>query len=156
SVHGLADSISQGVMLNDLDFLKNYLPRILAVSAEDVQRVAKKYFEAQKRVVVWSVPKKGAKGEGRGATEEEKPPARGAGPGAARKARQSTTSGSGEFSLKDAKRVELPNGLVVLLFENHRLPIVVAQALVRNVRLHEPEEQAGVAALTGALLDEGT
>ena len=30
SVHGLADSIAQGVTTNDLDFLKNYLPRILA------------------------------------------------------------------------------------------------------------------------------
>src|SRR5262249_10301089 len=32
SVHGLADSIAQGVTTNDLDFLKNYLPRVQAVT----------------------------------------------------------------------------------------------------------------------------
>jgi zinc protease len=62
----------------------------------------------------------------------------------------------GSFSLKDARRVELPNGLVLLLYENHRLPLFVAEALVRRVQLHEPEGKAGVATLTGYLLDEGT
>jgi zinc protease len=50
----------------------------------------------------------------------------------------------------------LDNGLTLLLYENHRLPIVAVNAYVREVRLHEPEEQAGIAALTGLLLDEGT
>src|SRR5262249_11756909 len=31
SVHGLADNIARGVTTNDLDFVKNYLPRVLAV-----------------------------------------------------------------------------------------------------------------------------
>src|SRR5262249_55571822 len=64
--------------------------------------------------------------------------------------------GAGGVSLKAARRVELPNGLVLLLYENHRLPIVVADALVQHVMLLEPEDKAGVAALTGNLLDEGT
>jgi zinc protease len=52
--------------------------------------------------------------------------------------------------------VELPNGLVLLLYENHRLPIITAAASVRHVHLLEPADKAGVAALTGYLLDEGT
>src|SRR5262249_43070976 len=64
--------------------------------------------------------------------------------------------GSGSYSLKEAQRVELPNGLTLLLFENHRLPIVVADAMLRRVGVHEPEEKAGVATLVGNLLDEGT
>jgi zinc protease len=63
---------------------------------------------------------------------------------------------AGEFSLLPAKRVELPNGLVLLLWENHRLPIVVAEAHVNDVSLREPADKAGVATLMGNLLDEGT
>ena len=52
--------------------------------------------------------------------------------------------------------VQLDNGVTLLLFENHRLPIVVAAASVRHTRLLEPAAKAGVAELTGRLLDEGT
>ncbi len=57
SVHDLADSIAQGVTSNDLDFLKTILPRVLAVTPADVQRVVKTYLDPEKRVVLWSVPK---------------------------------------------------------------------------------------------------
>jgi zinc protease len=149
SVHGLADSIAQGVTVADLDFLKNYLPRVLAVTAKDVQRVAKTYFDEEKRVTVWSVPPKGDKGEKGGAPSER----------GARNAERGTNKAEGKagtFSLKDAQRVELPNGIVLLLFEDHRLPIVTAQAELRHVSAHEPEDKIGVAALMGSLLDEGT
>src|SRR5437588_12276625 len=55
-VHELADSIARGVTTNDIEFLKTYLPRINAVTAADVQAVARKYLDPQRRVVVWSVP----------------------------------------------------------------------------------------------------
>ena len=60
SVHGLADSIARGVTVDDLDQVKSYLPRIVAVTADDVKRVAGKYLRADERVVVWSLPKKAA------------------------------------------------------------------------------------------------
>jgi zinc protease len=66
-----------------------------------------------------------------------------------------SAEGNGALSLKDAKRVVLPNGLVLLLLENHRLPLVVAEAAVKNVRLLEPADQQGLATLTGYLLDDG-
>src|SRR5262249_37835702 len=37
-----------------------------------------------------------------------------------------------------------------------RLPIVVAQAAVRDVAFHQADDQLGVATLTGYMLDEGT
>jgi zinc protease len=163
SVHGLADSIAQGVTINDLDFLKNYLPRVMALTAEDVQKVAKKYFDPEARVVVWSLPK-ADKGDGKteksstgGASNHVASFAPSSGHPVMR-TRQVTKAdtGSASPSLSRAQRVELPNGLVLLLMEEHRLPIVVAQATVRNSGFHEPEEKAGVATLMGNLLDEGT
>src|SRR5262249_11607659 len=145
SDHDLADSLAQGVTTADLDWLKNYLPKLMAVTAQDVQRVAQKYLDPEQRVVVWSVPKEKKEG---GKEEKPKPPAR--------SDRLPRAAGPAGISLKDAQRVELPNGLVLLLYENHRLPIVVADASVRDVHLREPEDKAGVAVLTGRLLDEGT
>jgi zinc protease len=151
SVHDLADSIARGVTTNDLDFLKNYLPRVLAVTAADVRRVARRYFDPEQRVTVWSVPPAKA--------EEKKNGARGpstfrAPIRAARKLADKPAAAR-PFTLKDTRRVELPNGLVLLLFEDHRLPIFVAEASVHDVRLREPADKAGVSRLTGALLTEG-
>jgi zinc protease len=143
SVHALADSLARGVTTNDLAFLKSYLPRLLAVTAGDVQAAARKYFQPDQRVVVWSVPEDEQGGIRRPPT---KPSRRAGAAGAA----------GADFSLQDTKRVVLPNGLVLLLRENHWLPIVVAEAAVDGVRLREPEDKAGVATLTGMLLDEGT
>src|SRR5579871_2606731 len=107
SVHGLADSIAQGVTTNDLEFLKNYLPRVLAVTPADVQRVARTYFNPQARVLVRSLPGKaeaerGAQGAGRGNGDTAAPaggrPGIGDGQFASRASRSG--EGSGALSLK--------------------------------------------------------
>src|SRR5262249_12840463 len=69
SVHELADTIARGVTNTDLDYLKKYLARVTAVTAADVQRVAKKYFDPATSVTVWSMPKKDEKGAGLGARD---------------------------------------------------------------------------------------
>jgi zinc protease len=145
SVHALADSIAQGVTINDLDFLKTLLPRILAVTPADVQRAIKTYLDPEKRVVVWSVPK----GEARSSFSRDPKES------AARSHRADATVG-GDFPLKDVKRLILPNGLTLLLYEDHRLPIITAEARLRIVNAYEPDDKLGEAALTGLLLQEGT
>ena len=42
-------------------------------------------------------------------------------------------AGVGEFPLTNAKRVVLPNGATLILLEDHRLPIVVANLSIRDV-----------------------
>jgi len=147
SAHGLADNIAQTVTVADLDYLKKYLPSLLAVKPPDVQRVAKKYLVPEQRVVVWSIP---------GKKEEATAPSASPGERQTRRSRSGLVDTAKGFALNDVQRVKLPNGLTLLLAENRRLPIIVAQAAVRDVHFHEPEDKLGVAALTGFLLDEGT
>lgn len=54
------------------------------------------------------------------------------------------------------KRIILPNGLTLLIIENHSLPIVTAHAIVKAGALYEPEEKSGLAHLAANLLEEGT
>jgi zinc protease len=159
SVHDLANDIARNVTVNDLDFLKNYLTKVTAVTPEDVHRVARKYFDPEQRVTIYS-EFKGKKDDvepkgGGGGLGFSTPAGRRAGGQASRLNSDKEVSGA-NFSLEAAKRVELPNGLTLLLFENRRLPIVVAEALVKDVRLYEPATKSGVATLVGRLLDEGT
>jgi zinc protease len=154
STGGLANAIGQGVATNDLAFVKGYLPRIVAVSAADVRRVARKYLAPERRVVLWSVPEK-AKGAaavrvagGRGLVARKKV--------SSLASRVAASGAAAAFDLRKTKRVVLPNGLVLLLFENRRLPTFEAHALVHDAGLHQPDDKLGVAALTGYLLEEGT
>ncbi|HEX7831893.1 MAG TPA: pitrilysin family protein [Thermoanaerobaculia bacterium] len=52
-------------------------------------------------------------------------------------------------------RATLPNGLRVLISENHNAPLVSLRALVRSGADHDTVETAGLASITADLLDEG-
>ncbi len=52
-------------------------------------------------------------------------------------------------------RATLPNGLRVLVAENHNAPLVSMRALVRSGADHDTAHNAGLASLTADLLDEG-
>ena len=56
----------------------------------------------------------------------------------------------------DVERLELPNGLVLLMSENHSNPSFSIKAVVRAGSRFEPDEKAGLASMVGELLDEGT
>jgi zinc protease len=143
--YDLANSIGEAVTHGGLDLARKYLPRILAVTAADLRRVAKKYLDPERSVTIWSIPQaKKADGDASASLWRGSRPARRAG------------AEKGGFDLKKAQRVELPNGLVLLLFENHRLPIFEAHLSLREANIYQPDDKLGVAALTGALLDEGT
>ena len=174
SVTDLADRLAQVSAYpagEDLaKYYRDYLDRLMAVSKDDIRRAAKAYLARKQAAVVWSVPKD-AKGE----VDQPLPnpsPEKGGAPAPAGRSgspflsreggwgvrfrRAPAAGGAGTFSLKDAKRVVLPNGLVLILLEDHRLPVVVGRASVAEVRLREPADRAGVAAMVGGLLEEGT
>ena len=55
-----------------------------------------------------------------------------------------------------AERIELPSGLVAILAENHSVPSLTINAVVRAGERYVPDELAGIGRLTGTLLAHGT
>src|SRR6266513_2106461 len=49
----------------------------------------------------------------------------------------------------DVERVELSNGLVLLLSENHSIPSVSINAIVKTGSRFEPDKKAGLASIAG-------
>ena len=56
----------------------------------------------------------------------------------------------------EVERLSLPNGLTVLLSENHSTPSVSISAAVRAGSRYETDDKAGLASMVGELIDEGT
>ncbi len=53
------------------------------------------------------------------------------------------------FHPRDPKRVELPNGVVLFLQEDHELPFIDGSVLIRGGRRDEPADKAGLTTLYG-------
>lgn len=151
SIHELADTIARGVIGHDMRFVRDYLPSIMNVTAADVKRVAKQYLVDAKPAVVDSMPGI-VNEEPKAEPKKENPKTK-----TSRQSRQDVPAkAAGQFDLKAAKIVTLPNGLKVMLLENHRLPMVYADAKVARVRMYEPADRNGLAQLTGEMMEEGT
>jgi zinc protease len=59
------------------------------------------------------------------------------------------------FDLPQPQRVELENGLVILLLEDHELPLVEVTAMVRSGSSLDPADKVGLAELAGEVLRTG-
>ncbi len=59
------------------------------------------------------------------------------------------------FQVSEPKRVELENGMVVILIEDHELPLISVVARIRTGSRLEASERVGLASLTGSVLRSG-
>ena len=59
------------------------------------------------------------------------------------------------FSPSEPARVELPNGMIVYLLEDHELPLVSVSATVRTGAWLDPADKVGLAQLTGMTMRTG-
>lgn len=60
------------------------------------------------------------------------------------------------YQLPEAKRIKLPNGLVLLLLEKHEIPLTAMTLELRTGSLQDPEGKPGVSSITEELLRRGT
>ncbi|HWF19184.1 MAG TPA: pitrilysin family protein, partial [Verrucomicrobiae bacterium] len=117
------------IAANDLNFSQRYLAAVKRVTPQDLQRVAREYLPANNRTIYALLPNGTA----------PKP----------------TISG---IESKDSpiQKFELPNGLRLLVKENHRLPFVQFRVAFKGGVLAETPETNGLTQLTGKLLLKGT
>lgn len=59
------------------------------------------------------------------------------------------------FNIPEPERYQMKNGLVVMLMEDHELPLVQVQARIRTGSRLEPADKAGLASITGQVLRTG-
>ncbi|HMB92395.1 MAG TPA: pitrilysin family protein, partial [Rhodothermales bacterium] len=59
------------------------------------------------------------------------------------------------FDVPEAERVELPNGMILFLIEDHELPLVSMSARIGAGSLWEPADKVGLASVTGTVMRTG-
>ena len=117
------------IAANDLNFSERYLAAVKRVTTADVQRVARQYLTPENRTLYALLPE-----------------------GAAPKAKANI-----ERNADNAiQKIVLPNGLTLLVKEDHRLPFVEFRAVFKGGVLAETAENNGTTTLLAKLLIKGT
>jgi zinc protease len=114
---------------NDLNFSERYLAAVKRVSHTDVQRVAREYLTAENRTLYALLPD-----------------------GSAPKAKTEIETNTD----RPIQKIELPNGLRLLVKEDHRLPFVEFRAVFQGGVLAETAENNGATMLLAKMLLKGT
>ena len=114
---------------NDLNFSERYLAAVKRVRPDDILRVAREYLTAENRTLYTLLPN-GTAPKVSVAVEEKT-----------------------EHAIQ---KFELPNGLRLLVKEDHRLPFVEYRAMFQGGVLAETRENNGITQLTSRMLLKGT
>lgn len=169
-VHGLDTANSLATVLGEADalgghqYLDTLLARVQAVTAADVQRVARTYLREDRSVVGYLLPQVAGAGEKQGSGFGVQGEARVAGKafrtlgrvGCPRSRAEGGAAVAGTFAPLSPTEEVLPNGLRLILLEKHDLPTVTLSAWVNAGSYQDPDAEAGLAAMVARMLEEGT
>lgn len=124
-----ADIAHSEFLVGDPNFSDTYLAAIKKVTPADVQRVAKKYLTDENLTITALCPT-----------------------GTTAKA-TSTTAGKSEIAIQ---KFDLPNGIRLLVREDHKLPFVELHAIFKGGVLTETGDNNGISKLAARMLVKGT
>lgn len=145
-----AQRYAEAAMLGDWREADAQLDRFLAVTAADVQRVAKRYLDPSARIV--GIQKSGKRpqlfDEGDGGEPVEAPPPQALNPAVPMLA-------APRLPAPQVRRWVLPNGMVLIVEANDASPTVAMKAYVLAGSRCEPVAQAGLASLLAHALLKG-
>ncbi|MFN7141631.1 MAG: M16 family metallopeptidase, partial [Limisphaerales bacterium] len=117
------------IATDDLNFSERYLNAVKRVTSSDLQRVARQYLNPENRTLYALLPE-GTSAQIAGETEVN------------------VVSG--------IQRFDLPNGLRLLVKEDHRLPFVEYRAVFKGGVMVEEPDNNGITQLTAKMLLKGT
>ena len=139
---GKADKLNQyNVYAGRPDYFQDDMNRYFSVTPESIQEVAKKYITLDKRGILY------VEAFGDLAADPEVEVDRTVKP---------ESGPSGSLTLPAFEERVLSNGLKVLIAEQHELPLVQFNLLVKAGWAADPQNKPGVSSLTSELQDEGT
>ncbi|MEN6356922.1 MAG: pitrilysin family protein [Armatimonadota bacterium] len=145
-------------------YLETLVPRIKAVTANQVQAVAQKYLATDNMTKATFIPTNGSTGGGNSAPAgpmhyERMPDLCHYTSGTAVETaatRPSPTKNTVSKSITRPYRTVLPNGLVVIVQENHSNPTVAISGYIKAGSYFDPKEKGGTAALVADMVGRGT
>jgi zinc protease len=138
---GRADRLNAyNVMLGDPGKFQWDLDRYTNATASEIIQHAKKSLNFNERLILYVVPqgKLTAPQDALDRTIEPKP------------------GSEPSYSPPKIQRAKLSNGMELLLVEDHGLPLVQANLVLKSGWANDPADRPGAASLTAELLDEGT
>jgi zinc protease len=158
---GLADRLNQyNQFLHDPGYLPKDLARYDHATTADLRQIADEKLTTSSRVVVYGLSGERVVDDPPRAKEEAKPASganlAGTMPDEPWRANPPPAEPPSTLSLPVAASFKLPNGLTVLLAEQHQLPIVSAHLVVLSGSDANPVDKPGVASFTAQMLPEGT
>jgi len=165
SVSSQADSLGGYAVIGLPHYNDTYLSKIRQVTATDIQRVAKQYLTQDNRTVAIFEPQPLPPG----ATPPPPPTVDNFGSSkpvtdahqkaildALDKKYNSATKSVVSAHRPKPTRIVLPNGLTVIVEENHANKTIALTGLVRAGSMFDPEGEYGLAGVTAAMLSRGT
>ena len=168
TVEGKAAAIGSAIVMEgDAEHANDAIARLQAVTAADVQRVARKYLTDDRRMVIRyqaeaARPSGAAAAGSTGASPKVAasplPPAQGPVAATAPEGRRQSPpppAAPVQPALPTPVERTLPNGLRVIVAHSSDLPLVTAQFTVRTGGAADPAGKAGAADITASLLNKG-
>ncbi|HEX9751472.1 MAG TPA: pitrilysin family protein [candidate division Zixibacteria bacterium] len=138
---GRADKLNEyNTMLGDPGKLQWDAERYTKPTVNDVMAYARQYLDMNRRVIFTIVPQ-GTLAESETAPDWTAQPGPGDEP---------------TFTPPEIKSAKLSNGLEVFLVENHKLPLVQANLVLKSGWASDPADRPGAGAMCAELLNEGT
>jgi zinc protease len=153
SVTAQARQLGYWAMIGDWRYLATYLDRIRALTPADIQAVARRTFVVDSRTVGHFVPSDGG---GPPASPPRELSARVERPKRGDRPLALPRPSPAGVTNRQVTRFALDNGISVIVQENHANPTVALRASVPAGGLAEPEDRAGLAGFTAAMLTRGT
>ena len=163
TVSAQGDQIGQYAAIGDYHYLDTYLQRIHKITPAEIQAVAQKYFTQDNRTVALFEPQPLPPGavpgstrvvDNFGAVAPVTSPTQKATLAELDKKFNTTTLSLGK-PIRPTK-VVLPNGLTVIVEENHSNHTVAMTGYLKAGALHDPDGKWGLASITASLLERGT